>query len=446
MKKLFVLLFCISNLNVFSQTSLGELAAEQAVRKHLGRWLDNMKTPRGFENLKAELNLPEKGQVKIIKQIDIKNPSIIFRYTPTPKKLKKHFSRIVSLSWNPSSKLAWSPNGKHLASGSWNKRTIVWNIETGEPAFILKGRDFIDTVAWSPNGKHLAIGSRDGTVKIWNAKTKNIEHLLQREQGQPSRIMAVAWSPSGKKLAIGSLDATIRIWNFEIKKEELMLQAYANPPRAHVNSITSLSWTPDGKKLVSGAKDGNVSIWDAITGRRIESGFYAIQNKIYSVAWSPDGKRVASGHSDSDVRIWNTETGNFSEYALREHSDEVTSVAWSPDSRKVFSASKDGTIRVWDIETNKSYELKGNRDGFTALALSSDGQTIAAAHDEDDSIMFWQETDLSDRDLKKALFILLVSRREIKNFVEYRHLFDLYNSLAYKTREHLKKVYGFPKV
>ncbi|HEX4208452.1 MAG TPA: hypothetical protein VHZ51_30445, partial [Ktedonobacteraceae bacterium] len=107
--------------------------------------------------------------------------------------------------------IIWSPNGKYIASSSSNETTVeVWEAATGKDILRYYGhRNFVDAVAWSPDGKRLATGSTDNTAQVWDALTGDNASIYQ---GHQDRVLAVAWSPDGKYVASGSGDATTQIW------------------------------------------------------------------------------------------------------------------------------------------------------------------------------------------------------------------------------------------
>jgi hypothetical protein len=106
--------------------------------------------------------------------------------------------------------VAWSPDGRYLASGSRDDTVRVWDAANGQLLRTLAGHtDWVRSVAWSPDGRFLASGSDDRTVRVWDAADGR---LLRTLEGHTSKVWSVAWSPDGRYLASGSTDDTIRIW------------------------------------------------------------------------------------------------------------------------------------------------------------------------------------------------------------------------------------------
>ena len=174
------------------------------------------------------------------------------------KTLEGHSWKVISVSW--------SPDGKYLASGStktikgkyfWELyidcgEIIIWDAKNGEKLKTLEGHSYgVNSVCWSPDGKYLASGSWDKTVIIWDAKSGQKLKTLEEHSGS---VYSVCWSPDGKYLASGADDKTLIIWDANSGQKLKTLEG-------HSWIVLSVSWSPDGKYLVSGSKDNTVKIW-----------------------------------------------------------------------------------------------------------------------------------------------------------------------------------------
>jgi WD40 repeat protein/class 3 adenylate cyclase len=194
----------------------------------------------------------------------------------------------------------------------------------------------VDSIAWSPDGKTLASGSTEGTVKLWEVATGK---LLTSLQAHTDSVWSLAWSPDGKTLASASRDQTVKLWNAAAGKLLTSLQGHTGP-------VCSIAWSPDGRTLASGSYDHTVKLWDVATAKPVRS-LQAHTSGVYSVTWNPDGRTLASGSDDRTVGLWDAAKGSLLS-TLRGHTSTVWSVAWSPDGKTLASCSIDHTVKLWE--------------------------------------------------------------------------------------------------
>ncbi|MHB8628813.1 MAG: WD40 repeat domain-containing protein [Aggregatilineales bacterium] len=264
--------------------------------------------------------------------------------------------------------LVWSPNGKQLAVatsvGVW-----VYNAAslTDAPRFISTTQDQL-AVAFSPDGKTIASGGYDDNVNLWDTTSGQPVGILK---GHQESVRSVAFSKDGKVLASGSDDKTIRLWDPAAGK---MLQTLSG----HTDYVESVTFSADGKTLASASDDGSVILWDVATGKQSQtlkasdsSGY------MYAAAFSPDSKLLASGGGDGKVRLWDPATGKAGK-VLDTKLGGVRTLAFSPDGKALAVAgSYDYGVQLWDPAAGRQTNiLKGYNDTIYGLAFSPDGKTL----------------------------------------------------------------------
>ncbi|MEN6643793.1 MAG: HEAT repeat domain-containing protein [Armatimonadia bacterium] len=295
-----------------------------------------------------------------------------------PSTLKGHTNWVSSV--------AFSPDGKLLASGSKDASVKLWSLPEEKLQATLEGHtDKVNSVAFSPDGKLLASGSgrfegADNTVKLWSMPEGKLQATLE---GHTYVVTSVAFSPDGKLLASGSWDNTVKLWSLPEGKLQATLEG-------HTESIRSVAFSPDGKLLASGSgrfegADNTVKLWSLPEGK-LQATLEGHDCGVDSVAFSPDGKLLASG-AGATVRLWSLPEGKLQ--ATLEGLDSVTSVAFSPDGKLLASGSIDKTVKLWSLPEGKlEATLEGHTQEVLSVAFSPDGKLLASGS-EDETVFLW---------------------------------------------------------
>ena len=278
--------------------------------------------------------------------------------------------------------IAYSDDGKRLASVGWEDRTIrIWDVETGQRLQTITALpEHIYSVAYSPDSQFLVGGGSDSNIYLWDVGTG--EHL-KTLTGHTSGVDSVTYSRDGTILVSGSWDNTIRFWNASTGE---LLKTLTG----HTDGVNAVMYAPDGRTLVSMSYyDGTIRFWDAETAKPLKTITGHTGSFGRSVAFSPDGQMLAhSGTGDNTIPIRDVQNGQLLR-TITEHTDTVLSVAYSPDGRNLVSADWDGHIRIWDVATGALLKtIEGHKKGVPSLFYSSDGTTLISGS-WDNTIRIW---------------------------------------------------------
>ncbi|KAG0450725.1 hypothetical protein HPP92_026600 [Vanilla planifolia] len=306
--------------------------------------------------------------------------------------------------------IAWSPDGKHLVSGSKSGELILWDPQTGKQfGNSLTGhKKWITAISWEP--VHLqspchrfVSSSKDGDARIWDISLRRCTISLT---GHTLAVTCVKWGGDGM-IYTSSQDCTIKVW--ETSQGKLVREL-----KGHGHWVNSLALSTEytlrtgafdhtGKtftsahemkeaalerynkmngngpeRLVSGSDDFTMFLWEPAINKHPKARLTGHQQLVNHVYFSPDGQWLASASFDKSVKLWNGITGQFIA-SFRGHVGPVYQISWSADSRLLLSGSKDSTLKVWDIRTHKlKQDLPGHADEVFSVDWSPDGEKVAS--------------------------------------------------------------------
>ena len=262
--------------------------------------------------------------------------------------------------------VAFTPDGQTLASASFDQTIKLWDVARGKNTAIFKASNDLTSVAISPDGKTLAASGWGKTVELWSLTGgRSLGTLIRPDvtlTGHTERVESVAFSPDGKTLASGSADSTIRLWDTGPGKNAATLDA--RTPGA--SGGISVAFRPDGKILAFRGCGGNIRLWDAATGKNIFTAkcytrYVLIES---SASYTPGGNNVT-------ITVKNTAEGK--PFPDKGHTNSVESLAFSPDGKTLASGSSDTTVKLWS--------LKG--DDWNRKATSrNEGEPVRPRHSE----------------------------------------------------------------
>ncbi|HRW04827.1 MAG TPA: WD40 repeat domain-containing protein, partial [Caldilineaceae bacterium] len=356
--------------------------------------------------------------------------------------------------------VAVSPDGQFLAVGA-GQVVVVWWLQTLKPHTIFEGhpRD-VGSIAFSPDGRFLASASFDGTIIIWNVATVEKVNRFKSTVGD---VISIAFSPDGETLVCGGYNGRIGIWDWSrgeklgllAPEERILRLAFASTGELLVNigyrgvvqawdiaaqkviyslhndnksyvansalavghslfwtnqgevingwdwrkreffcelrglqvSIEGLALSPDEEQLASAHADGTIMLWD-LRRRQPLRFLTGHQGSVRTLAYTPDGHHLISGGYDETVRIWGVQTG-LEEKRLQGHFHFVHMLRFSPNGESLAGVSLTGLAYLWrGPDLNALQTLQGHKSAIRTVAFSPDGRLMATGSD-DGRVKIW---------------------------------------------------------
>jgi WD40 repeat protein len=291
-------------------------------------------------------------------------------------------------------KLMVSEYTRQLVSVGLDKTIRLWDLDTGEPARVLRppiangAHGYLFSAALSPDGKLLAVGTYRALTPLHDHRIHLIDlasgQMVRSLQGHLYTIYDLAFSADGERLASASQDNTARIWSVATGETLHVL-------KGHEAAVHGIAWSPDGKQLVTGSLDKTARIWSSISGTATAI-MREAQDQIMTVGWRPDGKVLATGCNDKTIRLYDT-TGKLI-FQWPRLPNEVTSLKFSADSKRLLYTCGSNLMPplgsyILDMTTGKQLvQYDGHNNSPICCTFAGNGK-LAVTGDSVSRIRVW---------------------------------------------------------
>ena len=329
------------------------------------------------------------------------------------KTLEGHADAVLSL--------AYSHDGKRLLSSSYDRTAILWDLESGT-ARTFKGHEgWVFSADFAPPAKEgeaetrIVTASQDGTVMVWSIATQKPEPPFQ---GHTGPVYTARFSPDGRFIASAGYDKRILLWKPEDVKPfdyGIYLSDHDPPPpvfeslEGHTAGVSCLEFSPNGKLLASGGHDNTVCVWN-VEKRKLLKTLRGHAGRVRSLAFAPQlpdvEAQLLSGSYDESAKVWNLM--NYEEFQIfaapvfAGQKDAILGAAFSPDNKSFVSASRDRTAMIWNLSSGTSESFQQGHDYLTTAAVFfRSGRKFLTAAADDTARVWDVETGMNIRNFPR---------------------------------------------
>ncbi|KYN17648.1 PREDICTED: notchless protein homolog 1 [Trachymyrmex cornetzi] len=341
----------------------------------------------------------------------IYQPQAVFKVRAVTRctgSLEGHKEAVISV--------AFSPDGKHLASGSGDATVRLWDIYTQTPHYTCEGhRHWVLCIAWSSCGTKLASACKNGLIYLWDPNTG--KQIGKAMTGHRMWVTSLCWEPYHKNpeciyLASSSKDCDVRIWDTKRTQTCRVLSG-------HTKSVTCVKWGGSGL-IYSASQDRTIKVWraeDGILCRTLEGHAHWVNTLALNVDYvlrtgpfhlgltanktdSPleyakkqyeavGEEKLVSGSDDFTLFLWKPEKEKKPIARMTGHQQLINDVKFSPDGRLIASASFDKSIKLWESNTGTYIaSLRGHVQAIYSIAWSADSRLLVSGS-ADSTLKVW---------------------------------------------------------
>ena len=304
-------------------------------------------------------------------------------------------SRVLAGHRDVVSALAFSPDGRTLASGGHDGSVRLWDVGTGQVRRALAERAEIASIDFSPDGRLVALAVHDPDpletwAGIWSVSTgKRVAQLMHdKARGllHEGSISDLAFSASGQSLATAGLDGQVILWNVDARRA---IRTLRDPKALDVQEFFALAYSPTSGTLASATR--GIILWNTTTGALIAR--LGQPRWVHALAYTADGKTLVAGDEDGKLRLWDIPTRQPRQ-TIQAHDEGVFALAVSRRGL-IATSSSPNAVKLWSAHTGERVgTLAGHQNTPTALAFSPDGKRLATGS-EDKTVRLWDVSGLA---------------------------------------------------
>jgi WD40 repeat protein len=308
----------------------------------------------------------------------------------------------------PLTSVAYSPDGRTLATSSWDRTVILWDAESGNRRSSLAAhQDWVCHVAFDSSGRRLATAGADGAVRLWDIASGR---SLATFHGHTQSVSCVVFDPLGGRLASASSDQTVKVWDSSTGREALVWRGRG--------PVVRLAFFPDSRRLVLGSNaDGTggriqptVTVLDTATGEAIQLGSTdtPAADSVNGVTVSLSGDMVAAAFANQRAQVLAADSGAILA-AIPTPEVELQTCAFSADRTALalvgLAPSADrheryqgersaGYLAIWDLTQRRVrwQKISNVTNKIRGIEFSPDGRTLATA-DNEETVTLWNAAD-----------------------------------------------------
>jgi len=267
--------------------------------------------------------------------------------------------------------VAFSPDGRMLASGDWGGMIKIWEVATQKERITFKAKsEKLWSMAFSQDSRLLAAGTLQNTVELWK--------VITNEKVAAFEGNGIAFSNDGKLMTTTANDGHVKLWDLSNLKEPIAT-------RENHGFVYSVVISPKNSMAASICSNCTIRLWDLESNK--DSFILKTCSDIVFGAISYDGKLLAAAMADNTIKLWEMSTGK-EKTTLKGHDDKVYCLTFSCDGKNVISASADQTVRFWDVSTGKSMAKILHDDAVLSVAISPNGKLLACGL-HDGNVQLW---------------------------------------------------------